>query len=354
MTTHHYKDEDKVKVVEPQIDEAEQILQNYKGRCFFVSDETGGLCSEVPQNCHAISNSAVLDGMKDEKSGKVMELRWVFKDWKHLIFASNPSHPIHFLNSETYVPPQKGISYACTGRFACPRHDQEFAPHLDVTEIDLESPVSRFLLFYRTQLFTLFQVCQWTELLELYDKSIMRNGHQAIRPRWLTIRSQMKEIGQRLVATADRLGMIWYEHKKGVSIDSGLTYGQSRILRSPLKFAACGYANDAAALAYPIGEEWHRLDMVGWNEEPGQTQGAVDALSEKAEVANHGDRSCLEVMKELSTKWFGIAAVEPESYKALNEEWRNTVNDILVPTDNRKLLMKVIDTKRNPSRKRRY
>ena len=117
-----------------------------KGTCLFVVDENGKACRNlVENNCHVISESAVLDELKDSTSGKVLELRWGVSKWEHLFVSSSEANPIDLNDSGAFEPSPVGTGDACVGWFACKSEDTDHGG--EFKHIDVQVPILRILSF---------------------------------------------------------------------------------------------------------------------------------------------------------------------------------------------------------------
>ena len=75
-----------------------------------------------------IPRASVLEKLKDELSGKALELDWGVGQWAGLLLSSNEDHPVNLEDPATFEPRLLGTHEACTGPYACQRHHWAFNP----------------------------------------------------------------------------------------------------------------------------------------------------------------------------------------------------------------------------------
>ena len=188
-----------------RLGELESDVSGYEGRCLFVTDDDGGHCDRpVSNNCHIVSESTVLDRLKDDKTKRVLELQWGVSQWRELLFKSDPEQLAQ--DPTTFDPSERITRDACMGRFACKllAHDDEFQP-IDVAEPDFDDPIARFLSGYRLMLFVTDQYRQSIRLLQRWEQRAMRNSKRGGPTLWLRETKKRMEGHRRAISTVKLL-----------------------------------------------------------------------------------------------------------------------------------------------------
>ena len=156
----------------------------YSGRCLFPADGKGGLCAEHPSRCHVIPRLSVLNKLKDENSGKVLEFDWGVNQWKDLLLSSDAEHPIDLDDPATFEPREVGTHEACTGLFACQPHDDVFNPSLDTDNPDFGNPDVRRLAMGRAVLYAADLASKRKFLVDKWNSRSIRSTNKELRIRW--------------------------------------------------------------------------------------------------------------------------------------------------------------------------
>ena len=173
--------------------EIEKDVASYKGRCLFVTDDNGGYCDNpVINNCHIVSESAVLDRLKDDKTKKVLELQWGVSQWRPLVFSGDLVRRVQ--DTTTFDPSPRTTGVACMSRFACKlrAHDDEFQS-IDVAAPDFDDPVVRFLSGYRLVLFLADQCRMAVSLYQKQQQEVMRSPMPGGPALWLGKKKEVKD-----------------------------------------------------------------------------------------------------------------------------------------------------------------
>ena len=138
--------------------ELEEDIAKRTGRCLFVIDDSGEYCDKpVDNNCHIVPESAVLHGLRDDRTKKVLELQWGVSQWRELLFSDDVEQRVR--DSNTFDPSERNTGVVCVGQFACKTrsHDDEFHP-IDVAEPDFNDPEVRLLAGLRLMQFQTDQI----------------------------------------------------------------------------------------------------------------------------------------------------------------------------------------------------
>ena len=195
----------------------EKDVAAYKGWCLFVNDDSVAYCNKpVTNNCHIVSESVVLDGLKDDKTKKVLELQWGVSKWREVFFGSDLEQRVQ--DTTTFDPSEKTTGDACMARFTCKTraHDDEFQP-IDVADPDFNDPAARFLSGYRLAIFLAdqFRTAKW--LQQKWDRVVMREVSLTRdfrgRDTWREESKKLKREFLRRQSTVKLLGTHWHARK---------------------------------------------------------------------------------------------------------------------------------------------
>ena len=244
-------------------DNFESDLKGYVGRCLFVMDANGTKCGRpVHERRHVIPMSTVLEELKDQKSGKVMELGWDVREWRRLLQGSDEEHPVNLGDPSTFVPRDSGTHDACARWFACDLHDNKFGP-VDVRFPDFNVPMVRFLAVYRAVLCAA-DICRQRRLLhQQWNKRFMRSAIKAQRVHWMKETANVGKAFEIAHNSADWLGKLWFAREQTGDLDPCPIPGQVLRFRSTLKFAAClFYGAGVAVMVSPEEQDLHSIAML--------------------------------------------------------------------------------------------
>ena len=306
----------------------EDAVVGYKGRCLFVTDDSGGYCDEpVCNNCHIVSESAVLHGLRDDETKEVRELQWGVSQWRELVFKSDAEQLVQ--DSTTFDPSKKTTRNACMGRFACKlrAHDDEFHP-IDVADPDFCDPVIRFLAGYRMALFLADQCRMAMELMQKWDLSIMRNSNPGDRALWRGESERLKKGFRRAESTVTLLGKNWHAKKTGGTFYPTLVSARVLQFRSKLRLAGgVSYGKATAVTVFPTQGDWHKMSVLYLTSESDQAEEDIERLAEVARTSEQSDNYGVTVTDELMTNGWGTLAVSPASYEGLNNQDRKTMRN---------------------------
>ena len=309
--------------------EGVKAIERRKGRCLFVIDEKGQPCGNpVGNNCHVIPNSSVLELLKEESSGKVMELRWGVNKFEHLFVSSSEANPINLDDHAEFEPQLVGTRDACVRWFACKPHDDEFRP-IDVGEPDFDDPDVRFLAAYRMALYGADLSRLGAGLVQRWDQKLMRGPIQ-IRSQWIPIRTTLKTGIPKSRSNATRLGKIWYAWKANRDFDPDIVSGHLLSFRSRLKFAACVFSGKGiVVIVFPVGEDLHKMGVLHLAEDSDSVNDDKERLIQMSngslERCNYG----VDVVQGLMANGSGVVAASPESYRRLPDGQRLTIQRLV-------------------------
>ena len=324
----------------------------YAGRCLFLVD-SGEYCDEpVTNNCHIVSESAVLDGMKDDKTKKVLELQWGVSQWRELLFRSDVEQRVQ--DTSTFEPSERTTSEACMGKFACKirAHDDAFRP-IDVAIPNFKDPVVRFLSAYRLVLFLADQCRHAIELHQKWEPDVMRNSRPRERAQWLGEKAKLNEALRRAEEVVMLLGKVWHARETYGTSNLDVVSAQVLNFRSKLKIAgSVNYGRATGVTVYPIQGEWHKmfvLYLTSVSDTAGEdVEHLASVASASEERANYG----VTVTSELMTRGWGSLAMSPKSYEGLNSEDRLTIQRVVARHSRDMELVKSL-VRRPPRGKRR-
>ena len=303
----------------------ERETEKRKGRCRFVIDERGRRCKKrVLNNCHVIPESSVLKELKNEKSGKVLELQWGVGRWVDFYLRSSEDNQVDPTATESFEPQPVGTGDASVRRFACKNvdegtdHDGEFEP-IDVKEPDFEDPIVCLLYMYRAALCEVDLCRLGNDLIAGRDDFVRAHQYTYARIQWDAFKDLLRVRTRTAGETANRLGKMWFLCKTRDVISADAFSWQQLCFRSNLEFAACVYAygDGIVANVVPVGHSWHKMTLLHWTSDTdsiGRDKARLVQLGRETEVSlNYG----VSVLVELMTNGEGMVAASPGSYDGL-------------------------------------
>ena len=335
--------------------DVEEDLHDYKGGCLFVTNDDGTYCDEpVTNNCHIVSESAVLDGMKDDKTKKVLELQWGVGQWRKLMFNSDRVQLVQ--DPTTFGPAPATTRNACVGRFACKQraHDDEFQP-IDVAEPDFCDPVVRFLAAYRSMLFFMDQCRQSLELHREWNRDAMKGPNAKARVLWLRQKANLEKALREADANVRLLGKNWHARKTTQTFDPDLVSAEVLGFRSKLRIAGCVYyGKHVAVTVFPTQGDWHKMGGLYFTSECGPASEELGRLAEVARASKESDDYGIVVTNEVMTNGWGLLAVSQKSYERLDDQDRETVNGLVAKhARDMQLVQSIVGQTRARKRRRR-
>ena len=328
-------------------------VAGYKGRCLFVTDDNGGYCDKpVSNNCHVVSESAVLHELRDDKTERVRELGWGVSQWRELLFKNDVEQLVQ--DTTTFDPSWTTTHDACASRFACnPPHDTEFHP-TDVAEPDFCDPVVRFLAGYRIALFLADLRRLALELQQKWDQDVMRIAKPRDRALWRGENEKLTKGFRRAESTVKLLGRNWHARKTGGTFDLDVVSAQVLTFRSKLRLAGgVSYGKATGVTVFPVQGDLHKMGVLYLTSESDPAEDDLERLTEVArgseESANYG----VTVTTELMTNGWGVLAVSPKSYEGLNDGDRSTIQCLVAKHSRVSELVKITYGKSSRSKSRR-
>ena len=154
----------------------------YRGRCLFPADGNGGLCLEPPSRRHVIPRSSVLNGLKDSKSGEIIDFDWGVDQWSSLLLKSDEQHPVDLEEPAIFDPRLLGTHEACTGLYACQTHDAVFN-RIDTATPDFGDSHIRWLTMGGIALYAADLCSRRKFLVDTWKWKTMRGGNKGLRAR---------------------------------------------------------------------------------------------------------------------------------------------------------------------------
>lgn len=294
-------------------------LNGYEGRCLFVVDANGTICGRPAQRRHIVPNAAVLSQLKDESSGKVMELGWHAEEWRRLLLGSSAERPFDLEDPSTFIPRQVGTNDACVRWFACDLHDRQFGM-VDVSHPDFDDPMVRLASVYRPVLGALDLCSQRRSLHQLWRRECLRNASQAQRIHWIRETDNIERAYGIARRTSNYLGCLWHTNRESGSLPSNLIAGQVFRFRSALDFAASFfYGAGVAAVAYPGQDAERRMAVLYMEEQRNSVIGDYEGLADALRVSMQNEDYGVSVLKTLMDGGHGVIAVSPYSYYRLSD-----------------------------------
>lgn len=318
------------RIANEQLHALETDVAGYSGSCLFVSDDDGEYCNRlVTSSRHVVSRSSVLDKLVDAKTGKVFELQMGVSQWRRSLFSMATGRSINIQSPSTFKPSEVGTHDACTGKFACASHDNEFC-RIDVEEPDFDDAVVRFLAGYRATLFLFDQCHQTLELFQQWNRRAMNNPDRGKRAVWLKFKKTLEGRLQKISATAKLLGEAWYARKKSRVFDSDLVSARVLEFKSKLRLAGCvAYGEYASATVLPTHDGWHRMGLVYLTSDSSEAGKDIERLAVIAKASEEPSNDGVTIAKELLALGWGILAVSPESYRELDDEDRLAIQELI-------------------------
>ena len=233
--------------------ELEDDIAKRTGRCLFVIDDSGEYCDEpVDNNCHIVPESAVLDGLRDDRTKKVLELQWGVSQWRELLFSDGVEQRVR--DSNTFDPSERKTGVVCVGQFACKTrsHDDEFHP-IDVAEPDFDDPEVRLLAGLRLMQFQPDQMLLGLELHQKRHKAVMRTRGPQDRASWVGEKVRLTEALRKGEPTLKLLGKHWNARKTGGEFDPDIVSARVLSFRSKLRLAGgLSYGKATAASVFLV------------------------------------------------------------------------------------------------------
>ena len=309
------------------------VFDQYEGRCHFVTDEKGTFCGETVRRRHLISRSAVLEKLKDEKSGKVLEMEWHVAEWRRLFLASDEEHPVDLADPATFELRRVGTRDACTRWFACKPHDDKFKLLDDFDDFEFpnfDDPTVRLMAVHRTVLGGLDLRRQEKTLLQAWHSPVMRGSSRHQKAEWL---KQIEGNGSALRKALEAVqffGKAWYTAQSSGAADPDLISVQVVSFRSRLKFAASMLSGaGAAVMVFPGGTDLHQMVLLYLTEEADRVRPDCERLVQVSNVSRKGDSYGVGVLDTMIRNGAGMVAASIASHDGLDEEDRLKINHVV-------------------------
>ena len=333
----------------------EKDIADYEGRCLFAADDNGAYCDEpVDNNCHIVSESAVLTGLRDDKTKKVLQLQWGISQWRRMTFSSNSrkEYMESLQDPTTFDPSERTTHDACVGWFACKPHDNEFQP-IDVPEPDFDNPVVRFLAAYRSVLFEVDQGRQGLRFHQKWNQAIMRTFGPLQRSQWLGNAEKLKSRLRKEKSTMALLGNHWYARRASGTLDPNIVSAQVLEFRSKLRLAGCVSYKATAVTMFAAQGDCHKMGVLYLTRDSHLAEEALKRLAGVARASEESDNYGVTVTAELMKNGSGAFAVSPKSYEGLDDRDRSTIQNLVKEHTLDEELIKSIVRQSSGSRRRR-
>ncbi len=311
--------------------EIQRTLDDYTGRCLFVVDDIGTLCNEpVTNNCHIVSESAVLHKLREHNRQEVLVLGWGVSRWRELLFSDDPEERAK--DPATFVPSKKITHDACVGWFACKvkAHDDKFQC-IDVAELDFEDPLVCFLSVYRLALYRADQYAQALEFYAQWNEAALSSPLSEGIPWWLQQKDQLDKELREAEEQVGLLGKNWHAHETGGEFDADLV-SVAGVLSFRSKLTLAGgvfFLRHTLVFVFPAGGDWHRLAVLYFTRDSESAKREIDKLILVTEGSKKLHNYGVIVTKELMTNGWGDLAASQRSYNELTPKDRSTINGLV-------------------------
>ena len=295
-----------------------------------MADNAEGFCREpITNRAHVIPRMAVLDKLKDNNTGKVMELQWGLEEWKKPLFSGAHSFQEIMDNRTNFEPSSKGTHEACTGQFACKPDDEIFA-RIDVENPDYDDPTVRLLTIYRASLHGADTSRLGVFMMHNQNINVMRNNPPTVRVEWMKTARQAQENCRKAHSTIRKLGEVWrHQHSSGTQ-DLNLVKARQELFRSKLIFAACVfYGEHLTLIVEPVIGNLHRMTTLHLKENLAGVINHIEKLSQLSKQTQGDDSFSTEAITHLMTNGLGTVALSPQSYRELKQEDREAIQEIV-------------------------
>lgn len=313
-----------------KIDIVGEVLKGYKGQCLFPADD-GELCSSPPSKRHVIPESSVLGKLKNEKSGMVMEFGWGVGQWKNLWLKSDAEHPVYLNNPATFKPREVGTGDACTGLFACQRHDQVFNPCLDTDKPDFKDPYVRLLAIGRAVLYAADLASKGKLLADTWNSRGKRAAEKRLRKSWKNKRKLALTAYRQAHLAAEKWRKIWQSAVRESQLPEDVVDWCQLTLRSTLTFAACVfYGQGSVVMVLPVDGESHKMTILYYKEDSESVKEDKERLAQKASDTEESDAGGVSIVSELMSNGRGVIAASPTSYEGLRNEDKLAIQRIMM------------------------
>ena len=307
------------------------VVDSYKGRCLFPADGNSGLCSAAPARRHVIPRKSVLNKLKDEKSGMVLEFDWGVGQWKDLVLRSDPDHPIDLDNPATFEPRPVGTHEACSSLFACQPHDDVFNPSLDNDSPDFDNPNTRLLAAGRAVLYAADLASKRKFIVEKMNTQSMRVPNRPLRMQWVKKRGLAYKTNRMAHSIAERWRRIWQSANTVNEEPEDSIEWSPLNFRSTLTFSACiFYGQATAVMVLPRDGEQHDLAMLYFGDDSRKAKEDEEQLAERAKATAVSDSYGVSMINELMSSGSGAIAASSASYEQLQDEDRHTIRHIIM------------------------
>ena len=306
-------------------------VESYNGQCLFPTDGNGGLCAKPTSRRHVIPRKSVLNSLKDEKSGKVLEFDWGVNEWSRLLLSSDAEHLIDLDNPATFNPRELGTHEACTGLFACQRHDDVFNTALDTDNPDFSNPEVRWLAIGRAVLYAADLASKRKFLVDTWNSRSIRSTNKKLMIRWASERDRAYKTYRMAHSVAERWQHTWRSVDRGGELPEDLVDWGPLTFRSTLTFAACVfYGQVTAVVVLPGNDEHHKMTMLYFVEDSGKAKEDEERLAQTARNTEEADTYGVSMINELMSRGGGVVAASPASYEELRDEDKLAIQRIIM------------------------
>ena len=280
-----------------------------------------------------IPRQSVLEKLKDNKSGKVLEFDWGVNQWRHLLLSSGPENPIDLEDPATFEPRPTGTHEACTGPFACECHDGVFNPSLDTDSPDFSDADVRRLAIGRVALYAADLATNRKFLVDKWDRrfGLMRRTDTRVVKKWAGKRALAYETYLLAHSAADRWRDAWRCGEGEADLPEHRVGWRTLTFRSSLTFAACVFYGAATpVIVLPSDEGHHEMTVLYFRGESEKVKKDEDRLAQKARDTEEAGTFGVSMIDELMKVGSGVVAASPASYKELEDEDRLTIQRIIM------------------------
>ena len=311
--------------------EMDHDIKEYVGHCLFVVNDNGDYCNEsVTNNCHIVSETAVLHKLREHGEQEVLVLGWGVSEWRKLLFGEDVEERLRDL--ATFAPSPKPTHDSCFSRFACKAkaHDDKFQC-IDVAEPDFGDPLVCFLSAYRLVLYRADQYHQALNLYAQWNEAALSGPLPEGIPWWLQHGDRLEKEHQEAQEKAALLGRNWFARETGVEFDADLV-SAAEVLTFRSKLMLAGgvfYGKHTLVTVFPTGSDWHILAILYLTSESEFAKKEIQILAHVAEASRKRDNYGVIVTRALLTNGWGDLAVSQKSYDELSKKDRSKINGLV-------------------------
>ena len=277
-----------------------------------------------------IPRSSVLNGLKDSKSGEIIDFDWGVDQWSSLLLKSDEQHPVDLEEPAIFDPRLLGTHEACTGLYACQTHDAVFNP-IDTATPNFGDSRIRWLTMGRIALYAADLCSRRKFLVDAWKGKAMRGGNKGLRASWMRESQFAYTAYEKAHSGAKWWGESWKSLDNPDDLPDDLVGWSVLTFRSRLRMAACIYYGQATAVVVLPGDgDGHTMALLHWSEEKSKVVVDEERLRKKARETETGDEYGVDILSELMSRGSGAVAASLASYRELAKNQRVEVQKIVM------------------------